>query len=58
MVGLNRWLGISFSGCGLLLVSVSVMGNFFWFELVIRHKFQWLWVVLVGILVVNIFWLG
>ena len=55
MVGLNWWLGISFGGCGLLLVGVSVMGNFVWVN-------QWLGIsvggcglLLVGVSMVNIF---
>ena len=32
MFGLNQWLGISFGGCGLLLVGVSVVNIFGWVE--------------------------
>ena len=56
--GLNWWWGISFGGCGLLLMGVSMMGNFVWVELVVRLKFWWLWAAVGGCFSGKYFWLG
>lgn len=43
LVGLDRWLSISFDGCG-LVVGVLVVGIFGRVEFVVVYKFRWLWV--------------
>lgn len=43
LVGLDRWLSISFDGCG-LVVGVLVVVIFGRVEFVVVYKFRWLWV--------------
>ena len=59
MVGVLGWVELVVRyKFWLLLVSVSVMGNFVWVESVVRHKFWWLWTTVDGCFSGKYFWLG